>query len=239
VQKYVVRKHGGKYMGFTPDFKPIPVDKVAAWKFSSGSALGEIAADVTGWYKFPNNDRYDKSVQEKLKNLGKTITSAPAGTPAAFLTDLEKLRALGSKPKFTYPEREAIAAALAQALTSALSIANVQSTRSHIDKAVGTYQVINTLPIGKSSQLELRLTKVGGVIAAEMTDSGGSRTLKFDTFQINADGTYSFKLTHKNGAVMSGVGRFAADFSSLSGKVSHRATNINLNSTWSGKRKGF
>jgi hypothetical protein len=238
VQKYVIRKHGAKYMGFTPDFKPVPIDKVASWKFSAGSALGEIAADVTGWYKFPNNAAYDKNIQESLNNLGDVIGKAPSGISTNFITNLNQLKSLGSKAKFSYPERQTIAAALAKTLISSLELAAVQSAPSYIDKAVGTYQITNTM-MGRTSQIVLRLTRTASGVSADMTDSGGARTLKFDAFQVNADSSYSFKLTHTNGAIMSGSGKFAVDFSRLTGTVAHRTADGkgSLSSSWSGTKK--
>lgn len=267
VQKFVVQKYAAKYMGFTPDFTPVKQDPVAQWKFNVGSALGELASDVTGWHNFPNYPAYDKSMQDRLIGLEKDISSAPAGTPPAFLSDLRKLNALGTKAKFTYPERQAVAAALAQALVSARSIADVRSagsapvakptptpkpittpapkpapiatpTVTYLDKAAGTYQVTVRMLLGVASQLELRLTKVGNSISAEMTDSGGARTLKFDSFVVKPDGTYSFKLTHTNGAVWTGTGKFSADFSTLTGNNSHQASaGAKVSSSWSGKRR--
>jgi len=238
VQKFVVRKHSARYMGFTADFKPLPVDKVAAWKFFVGSALGEIAADVMGWYKFKNNAGYNKDVQDKLRNLSNDIQKAPANVAPQFILELKGLQALSSITKFTRSEQETIAASLGRTLAAAKQLADTATNElpKPQPSAVETYAVTNTM-MGKNSQLVLRLTRSATGFSAEMTDSGGKRTLKFDSFVIKNDGTYSFTLTHKNGAVWVGTGKFAPDRSSLSGKVLYKIGNGQLHSTWNGKKQ--
>ena len=133
VQKFVVQKHGGKYLGFTALFSgniDEEPDEIAKWKYSLGANLGELAGYVTKWYAFPNNARYDETIAEDLRRLDEHIKEAPPRASAELIGNLKNLRSFGSKNKFTLVEREQIAASLKQTLFSTISLADLPNSKS-------------------------------------------------------------------------------------------------------------
>ncbi len=125
IQRFVVMKQFNRFGSFDDianDNLP-EIDPRSKWQWEVGSALGELAADVTMWYKFPNYAPFDKSIGNYLENIDKKLVDAPAGTPSAFVYAVRNLTALMSKPKYTTAERQKLAAELAKTIDAAGSFA--------------------------------------------------------------------------------------------------------------------
>ncbi|MGD9590130.1 MAG: hypothetical protein AB7Q37_12675 [Pyrinomonadaceae bacterium] len=123
VQRFVVVKQFDRF-GSMNDIlnETIPeVDPRSQWQWEVGMSLGEIAADLTMWYKFPNYPPFDKSMGEYLASLDKKLNEAPAGTPSSFTLSARRLTALKSKPTYTIAQRDQIAAELGKTLLAALA----------------------------------------------------------------------------------------------------------------------
>jgi tetratricopeptide (TPR) repeat protein len=126
IQKFVIQKYGGKYLGITAAIEgrneqPDPNEK---WKYQTGAAMGELGGMLINWYKLPNNASYQKRVSEALAGLSKYSSDAPQGTPVNFLDNLRKLSALGAKTLFNETERDQIAAQVKQTLLASMGFAD-------------------------------------------------------------------------------------------------------------------
>jgi tetratricopeptide (TPR) repeat protein len=136
IQKFVVQKYGKKYSSvdldalLSPNSKAAVAkkDEVASWKYMLGAGLGELAANITKWFAFPNNSKYDAALAEKLRNLNKDLSQAPKDAPQDLLNNLHKLSAFGSKTFFSPDERQLVGAAMKEVLQAAMSLLNPPPT---------------------------------------------------------------------------------------------------------------
>ena len=142
IQKFVVRKYGGKYLmpGLTEAGAEQKKDETAAWKYDLGATLGELAGSVVKWYAFPQNAKYDESISDMLRNLDKAIKTAPKDAPPDLLGNLRQLAALGGKRSFAPEERQQIGAAIKQTLMTTLAFAkplpaSLENFASSVEKA--------------------------------------------------------------------------------------------------------
>lgn len=132
IHKFVVMKYGGSYLGLngviSGNYKQ--PDKIEAWKYSFGAAMGELAGNLINWYKLPNNPSYHQKISQNLLGLQKDITAAPGGTAPELLENVRRLALLGNKTQFNEAERDSIAAMVKITLLSTLSFAG-QPTASN------------------------------------------------------------------------------------------------------------
>jgi len=125
VQRFVVVKQSNRF-GSLEDFDKggLPeVDPRSKWQWEVGSLLGEMAGDLTMWYKFPNYPPFDRSMGERLASLDKKLNEAPAGTPTSFIQAARRLAALKSKPVYTVAQRDQVAAEMANTMLTAVDFA--------------------------------------------------------------------------------------------------------------------
>jgi tetratricopeptide (TPR) repeat protein len=130
IQDFVVMKYGLYYTGLAdPIAKP---DPIAKWKYEVGGNLGELAGYLTLWWRIWNDPKFEARVGSFLTFLDDDIKAAPKGVPSAFIANLRKLNSLGSKPKFTDPERKQLNDLLTQALLSAIALTNVSNANDRM-----------------------------------------------------------------------------------------------------------
>lgn len=125
VQRFVVMKQFNRFGSFDDIANgTLPeIDERSKWQWEVGSALGELAADVTMWYRLPNYAPFDKSIGDYLDNIEKKLVAAPAGTPSSFIFAARQLTVLRSKPKYSVAERQLVAAELAKTIAAAAAFA--------------------------------------------------------------------------------------------------------------------
>lgn len=122
IQKFVVQKHGGKYLGFEAllagNFEE--PDPRAKWWYDVGSSLGELGGNVTIWYRMTSIPAFDQTINSTLLALGKKIDAAPNGMPSEFIANLRKLKALGGKARYSYADKKGIGDQLRTTLISTM-----------------------------------------------------------------------------------------------------------------------
>lgn len=123
IQRFAVVKQYNRFGSFDDIAKgTMPeIDERSKWQFFLAAAIGEAAADVTMWYKFPNYAPFDKSFSERLERIEKQLNEAPAGIPQSFITEARTLTAFKRKQFYTVAERDQIAAQLAKTLLAGLA----------------------------------------------------------------------------------------------------------------------
>lgn len=130
IHNFVVMKNGNKY---TKMLVPLDgninnrPDPVIAWKFDTGGALGELAGNLTNWYKMPTSTSYHANISTLLKNLSRITDNVPADVPAELVINIRSLAARGGKKQYNEAERDEIAAALAKVLNTSLRFAEKKS----------------------------------------------------------------------------------------------------------------
>jgi tetratricopeptide (TPR) repeat protein len=148
IQDFVVKKYGLYYMAIdNPSTKP---DAVAKWKYGVGSDLGELAAHLTIWWRIWSNPKYETAVAALLAGLDDDIKSAPKGVDPAFLTNLKKLQALGTKTTFLPAERRQVNELLTQTLLSSVGLTNIANANPPIPNG-NAASILPPVPTGKTA----------------------------------------------------------------------------------------
>lgn len=130
IRKFVIIEHGGKYLGLGQWFstKQTEQNKDEMWRYGLGSLLGEMGADITMWYVFPNQAGFDKNMSERLKSISEKIDQAPITTPPDLLNKLKTLSVFGNKQKYTLAEKQSIAEAFKIAVDATMLLAYIPTT---------------------------------------------------------------------------------------------------------------
>lgn len=123
IQDFVVVRYGMFYMGLS-DVNAKP-DPNAKWKYGVGAGLGELAANLTLWWRIWNEPKFEVKVGSQLAGLGEILKTAPKNIDPAFAANIRALSLMGAKTKFTAAERAQINQLLTRALTSSVSLASV------------------------------------------------------------------------------------------------------------------
>lgn len=150
IRKFVVVRQFQRF-GSVDDMKDgtMPqIDERSKWQYFVAAALGETAADITMWYKFPNYAPFDKSISERLASIDTQLGEAPVGIPQSFITEARALTAFKRKQSYTVAERDQIAAQLAKTLLAGLAF---ETAGSGFPKPKGAASapkptVVGTLP---------------------------------------------------------------------------------------------
>jgi len=163
IQDFVAVKYGMFYMGLS-DVNAKP-DTSAKWKYGVGSGLGELAADVTLWWRIWNEPKFEAKVGSQLSALGELLKTAPKSVDPAFVADIRALSLMGMKTKFTAAERARINQLLTRALNSSVSLASVPNANDSVP-ASSTRAIRNSGNASAQSSAEFRF-EAGKVYAVK------------------------------------------------------------------------